>query len=280
MALFSRSRAPRLGKFLNTRSSVLKIASTRLSICHEADPLDAIIPILTNRFRRLPVVEKKTQDFRGLVTSVDALDYLGAGHRHWIFRKRRGSLKIPVKSIMETRILTLDKNQSIRRTLEAFQTHRRGACPILYRGKLMGMVSEWDFVKHIDSPLNIRVEELMVRKPLIVRDNFTLLDTAKIMVRSKIRRLPVAKEGILLGIVTPSDILSCLKKRRLLGRLKRDRTPVTKAMNREVRTIGPEDDVYDAARIMARKRVGGLPVVEDSELLGILTERDIVDVLR
>jgi len=279
MALFSPSRAIRLGKFMNTKSSILKIASTKLSTCQETDTLEKLLPVLANKYRRLPVTGKKDKSFRGFVTSIDLLDYLGAGHKRWIFKKNRGSLKTTAKSIMETQVLELDKNLSIKKALEAFQEHRRGASPVTYRGTLVGIVSEWDFIRHIDSPLKIRAEELMVKKPMILKDNFTLLDAAKIMVRSGFRRLPVAKDNILLGIATPSDILTFLRKRKLLSRLERDKTRITSAMNRNVTTISPEDDVSKAVKIMAKRRIGGLPVTEDSELLGILTERDILDAL-
>lgn len=280
MAFLSRARGLDFGNFVNVMAPALSIASTRLVTCHDMEALERVIPILTSKFRRIPVICRKTGDFRGLVTAVDVLDYLGAGPRYNIFIKRYGSLRIPVKSIMETRILSLDKNHSIGKALEAFHRERRGAYPIVYRGKLMGIISEWDFVKNINSPIGVKVEDLMVRKPLVLRDNFSLLDAAKIMVRSRIRRLPVAKDNILLGIVTPSDILSCLGKNNLLKDLRRDKSRITMAMKREVVTLDPGLDLYEAARIMTRKRIGGLPVVEDSELLGILTERDIVDALR
>lgn len=43
---------------------------------------------------------------------------------------------------------------------------------------------------------------------------------------------------------------------------------------REVHTVGPEDSVLDALRLMAKHEVGALPVVEDGRLLGLVSERD------
>ncbi len=280
MALFSRDKGLDLEKFINTRTSALNLASRKLTVCHDTDPLEKVIPVLTTKFRRIPVIGRKTGNFRGFITTIDILDYLGAGPKYSIFRKRKGSLKIPVKGIMETNVFSLDKSHSVKKALEVFHHQRRGAYPITYRGKLMGIISEWDFVKRIDSRIGVKVEDLMVRKPQILKDSFSLLEAAKIMVRSRVRRLPVAKENILLGIVTPSDILSYLLKNRKMKSLRRDKTRITKVMNREVTTLEAGLDIYQAARIMKEKRIGGLPVVEDSELLGILTERDIVDALR
>ncbi len=47
-------------------------------------------------------------------------------------------------------------------------------------------------------------------------------------------------------------------------------------MTRPVRTVSPDARVEDAARLMIEHRIGGLPVVRGSELVGILTETDLV----
>ncbi len=280
MAFLSHARGLRLENFVDTRIPALNIASKKPVTAHDTEALENIIPKLTEGFRRIPVIGKKTGDFRGIVTATDVLDYLGAGPKYSIFTKHGGSLRIPVRGIMETNVHALDKKHSVKRALEVFHIQRRGAYPILYRGKLMGIISEWDLVRHIDSPTGINVEQLMVRKPLTAGDASTLLEVAKAMVMGQTRRLPVARDSILLGIITPGDILSYMGKNNALSGLRMDRTRVTGAMSREVMTLEPGLDICEAARIMREKGIGGLPVVEDSELLGILTERDIVDALR
>ena len=62
---------------------------------------------------------------------------------------------------------------------------------------------------------------------------------------------------------------------------KRDKMLVKEVMNRNVKTVRPEDTVKDAAKIMNERRIGSLVVVSGTgEVVGILTERDIlVDVV-
>jgi len=58
---------------------------------------------------------------------------------------------------------------------------------------------------------------------------------------------------------------------------KRDKMLVKEVMNRNVKTVRPEDTVKDAAKIMNERRIGSLVVVSGTgEVVGILTERDIL----
>ena len=52
--------------------------------------------------------------------------------------------------------------------------------------------------------------------------------------------------------------------------------PVAEIMTKPVITIGPDDTVEEAARLLLKHRIGGLPVVRDGELVGIITETDIL----
>jgi acetoin utilization protein AcuB len=62
-----------------------------------------------------------------------------------------------------------------------------------------------------------------------------------------------------------------------LVELRREKTRTGDIMNKNVLTIAPDVDIYEAVKIMKTNRVGGLPVVEDENLIGIITERDIVN---
>jgi acetoin utilization protein AcuB len=55
-----------------------------------------------------------------------------------------------------------------------------------------------------------------------------------------------------------------------------DKLTVAEVMTKPVLTISPDDSVEDAARLLLKHRIGGLPVVRQGELVGILTETDIL----
>jgi acetoin utilization protein AcuB len=104
------------------------------------------------------------------------------------------------------------------------------------------------------------------------------------MRQNQVRRLPVLdKEGRLVGIVSEKDLLyaspspatslSIYEMHYLLTQLR-----VTELMTADVVTVTPDTPLEEAALIMADNKIGGLPVVEGSALVGIITETDIFKV--
>ncbi len=95
------------------------------------------------------------------------------------------------------------------------------------------------------------------------------------------RRLPVVRDGKLVGIVTDRDLkeatpskatsLSVYELNYLLSKL-----TIKEVMTAPVMTIGPEDAIEEAALLMETHRVSGLPVVDHGKLVGILTITDLL----
>jgi len=83
--------------------------------------------------------------------------------------------------------------------------------------------------------------------------------------------------GTVTGIVVASDILRLYSGR--LESLREGKMSLTHAMKREVISTTPEKDLSEAAGLMLRHKVGGLPVIEEGELVGIITESDVVRLL-
>jgi acetoin utilization protein AcuB len=106
----------------------------------------------------------------------------------------------------------------------------------------------------------------------------------KLMRDEKIRRLPVVNErGKMIGIITESDLLhaspsdatslSVWEMNYMLSKV-----TVEKIMTREVITTQKDTPLEEAARKMVDNRIGGLPVVMDGEVIGIITETDLFKV--
>ena len=128
------------------------------------------------------------------------------------------------------------------------------------------------------------VRDCMTPNPITVTPKTTLPEAHKLMKECRIRRLPVVDHNRLVGIVTLGDIreaepsdattLSIYELHYLLAKL-----PLGEIMTREPITIKPDATLRDAAKTMLEHKIGGLPVVEDDKIVGILTESDIFRVL-
>ncbi|MBI4021459.1 MAG: CBS domain-containing protein [Candidatus Aenigmarchaeota archaeon] len=253
---------------------VTAIASRTVPICAAGSPLATAIPHLLTGYRALPVVEKGR--LAGMVSATDVLSYLGAGEKHRAFVADR-PLEAPVRAVMEP-ATAIDAAASLRQAFSVFKTHRRGSHPVVARGRVVGMVADRDFLRGLRGTVGVRVEEIMTPRPAHVKESMPIADVANVMVRAGYRRLPVTKGGIVTGIVVPSDLLSHLVAGERFP-LHLETAPIAKVMVREVRTIRPGVDVVEAVNAMLRYRVGGLPVTEDHELLGIITGSDVVQAM-
>jgi CBS domain-containing membrane protein len=108
------------------------------------------------------------------------------------------------------------------------------------------------------------------------------LDLARHLMRAgRIRHLPVVDgEQHLIGLVTHRKLLAAWVSHgdpthegpRAIAR----EIPVDMLMETNVVTIGPTASAADAARVIAKRKVGCLPVIDDGKLVGILTEADFV----
>jgi len=124
------------------------------------------------------------------------------------------------------------------------------------------------------------VREWMTSAPVVATPGTTLPDALILMKRNNIRRLPVCQNDRLIGIVTRGDLrgaqpseatsLSIFELNYLIGRVTLDQI-----MTRNPVTVTPNTTIGAAARLMLRRKISGLPVMEDGRLVGIITESDI-----
>jgi acetoin utilization protein AcuB len=98
------------------------------------------------------------------------------------------------------------------------------------------------------------------------------------------RRLPVMAEGHLVGIVADKDVREALNSPIILRERWQDdelmdHATIEACMTPRPYTVTPETLVVDAARLMRDRKIGGLPVLEGEQLVGIVTETDLLDAL-
>lgn len=129
------------------------------------------------------------------------------------------------------------------------------------------------------------VKRMMKKNPITTTAETSIVDVADILKENHIHRLPVLdKKGKLIGVITEKDILhaspspvsslSVYEMPYMLSRLK-----VSNLMTKNVRTIGPDTTVEEAAKIMVDDDLSCLPVIEGEKLVGIVSKSDMFKVL-
>jgi len=116
----------------------------------------------------------------------------------------------------------------------------------------------------------MHVSKWMVKEVITINKNADIKEAIRLMEKHSIRHLPVVEEDRFLGFVTESDL------RQLLIPAMLEEIKIKDVMITEPITVTPETDIETAAKLIYRYKIGGLPVVEDNKLVGILTTTDIL----
>jgi CBS domain-containing protein len=141
-----------------------------------------------------------------------------------------------VRDVMTPRVISIETDASITRAVRLMLQNRISGLPVVGpKGELVGMVTEGDFLRRgelgtqrrrnrwlelligpgrlADEYVHTRgrkVEEVMTREPITVTQDTPLDEVVRLMERHRIKRLPVLREGELVGIVTRTNIMHAL----------------------------------------------------------------------
>jgi CBS domain-containing membrane protein len=130
--------------------------------------------------------------------------------------------------------------------------------------------------------VNLLVKDLMTEKVFAVRPDDDLSLVRDMMLDHAVRHVPVVDfEGDLLGLVSHRDLLraAVIEQEEVPAFVQEavlEGIRAGEVMVRDVESVGPEDDLREAAAMMLENKYGCLPVVLGRRLVGILTEADFV----
>jgi acetoin utilization protein AcuB len=129
----------------------------------------------------------------------------------------------------------------------------------------------------------MKVKDLMSKKLFTVGPEEMLDKVFFLFNFESIRHVPVVEKGKVVGVISDRDLKKILGPRKKFVTDKVDGTQFTvpsrrvrTIMDRGVTTIGPDFQAADAAAIMAKKKIGCLPVVKRDKLVGMITSTDIL----
>lgn len=120
----------------------------------------------------------------------------------------------------------------------------------------------------------MRVVDAMTVRPVVALPTASVHDIASLMDRHKIGSVLIKQGPQLLGIVTESDFV----RRVVLEGYDAIKTPVSRIMTRDLITVSPGTDLFDALLMMKDADIRHLPVLDDGRLVGFITAKDILKI--
>ncbi|WP_409200419.1 HPP family protein [Methanobrevibacter sp. DSM 116169] len=187
-----------------------------------------------------------------------------------------------VKNLMSENLITIDKDQSLTDGLKLLRKNNISRLPVVNTNsnnekELVGIVSERDIARKLGSskygtmpPSRFHISSVMVKDVIAVNESMELVDVANLMLEKGIGSVPVESEDSMVGIVSKADFVTMCTTKAFEKILVKD------YMNTDIKTIYSDERLVHARRILIDNKIGRLPVLDDDEIVGILTSKDII----
>jgi CBS domain-containing protein len=179
---------------------------------------------------------------------------------------------VKVKEIMTTKIISVDKDDSLKRVLDLMKKHDITKIPVLEEKKFFGLVTDNVIAYKLGS-----IRKRTVTASRLHASSVTEKEVKTIFPEEDVRNilksvgepgptmLPVVENRKLVGVVTKADLLPMVKSK----------DPIYSIMKRKVYTVSLNDRVIHARRIMISENIARLPVLEEKKLVGIISDIEI-----
>ncbi len=117
----------------------------------------------------------------------------------------------------------------------------------------------------------MKIHSLMISDPITITKNASVSDAIELMKINSIRHLPVvAKKNMLAGLVTLAEMKQGLIPSMVAG------VTLSDLIIKNPITVDPDNDIEIAAQLIYKHKIGGIPVVKNGKLVGIITGTDIL----
>lgn len=182
--------------------------------------------------------------------------------------------RITLGNIVSEQPVTVGTDRTVQEVLEWMAEYSLSSLVIADRSnRPLGIFTERDALRmvHRSVPSDTPIKEVMTRSPLCLGADVFLHDAYRVLEENKIRHLVVVDaDRILIGVVSEGDFLRHMGMEHL-GLNK----TVHEVMNESVLLVTAENTLAEAASLMGEHHSDYVVVMEEDEILGVMTERDI-----
>lgn len=231
----------------------------------------------------------------GIITERDITHKLNKKSPAW---RRRPIDKILVSRIMNEDLITIQSKQNAKEAADLMLKNNIGTLPVVDNNELVGIITKTDLLKVYEKNYKNKwsVEDLMNEGIVTVDENHAISHVISLMEEKNIGRTVVTREGELVGIITAQNISFAQIEDPETG-VNSERIYFVRNVNeteskRNVRivslvtagdimsgnliTIDKGEDAALAANLMLAEDISGIPVIDNDDVIGIITKTDIM----
>lgn len=185
---------------------------------------------------------------------------------------RSGSLR-EVADVMSKDVATISPNETAVAAAKIMSERNISCLIVMEQERVTGVLTETDMLKRAlvegKDFRSMRVADVMSALAQSVSPELSVLDAGKLMSDRHIRRLPVLDQGKLVGLVTQTDLVRALTAYGMWS-------DVAEIMTSQVAVVQETATAAEAAKVMAERDISSVVGLNAQEVVGILTERDLL----
>lgn len=177
-----------------------------------------------------------------------------------------------IKEIMTTKIISVDKDDSLKLVLDLMKKHDITKIPVLEEKKFFGLATDNVIAYKLGSirkrgitASRLHASSVTEKEVLVVSPDEDVKNILKTVGEPGPTMLPVVENDKLVGVVTKADLLPLVKSKNQLHSI----------MQKKVHAVSIDDRIVHARRIMITENVARLPVLEEKRLVGIISDIEI-----
>ena len=249
--------------------------------------------MLKHGFSRIVVVDAKGKSV-GIVTEKDLSQKMRGNGPEW---KNRPIDKISIRRAMTENLITIGPSENVTSVVELMLKNGISSVPVVDEEGLAGIVTKTDLIKFYNDKYQgkWKVSDLMSNQMVTVNENHSIAHVISVMESNNVSKIIVIRDNEAVGIITPENISFAYVEdpetgvsveriyfiRNSDGRDKKNVKMVSMLtagdiMKNHLIKIDKKEDAAKAAAIMLHESISGLPVVEDDEVVGIITKTDLI----
>ena len=238
---------------------------------------DALKLLRKHNVSRLPVTNNK--ELVGIISERDIANKLGSSKYESMPASR-----LHISSVMVKDVFTVPETMQLDEVARLMLENGIGSVPVMNEeDKMVGIVSKADFVTLAVGIAfeKITVKEIMTKDLTVVSPTERLVHARRQMIESHVGRLPVVDDESLVGMVTSKDLMRAFIDFRKKVPEKYQKSQIKEVLVDDIMSSNPtftskDVTIAEVAKIMMETGYNGLPVVEDNQVVGIITQTDIL----
>jgi CBS domain-containing protein len=237
---------------------------------------DALKLLRKHNVSRLPVTNNK--ELVGIISERDIANKLGSSKYESMPASR-----LHISSVMVKDVFTVPQTMQLDEVASLMLEKGIGSVPVMDDEKMVGIVSKADFVTLAVGIAfdKITVKEIMKKDLTVVSPTERLVHARRLMIEAHVGRLPVVDEDRLIGMVTSKDLMRAFIDFRKKVPEKYQKSQIKEVLVEDIMSSNPtftskDATISEVAKIMMETGYNGLPVVEGDEVVGIITQTDIL----